>query len=482
VRETVTAVSRPAARHTLGFAVAAMAGRSRSPISPRTTFAGAAADSRRVRPGQIFFALPGERVDGERFCGAAIAAGAAAVVVGPGRGRPPGCERAAVIEVADPRRALGDLAQAVRGRFSGIVVGVTGSNGKTTTKELVAAALGSAGPVLRTEGNLNTDVGLPLTVLGAAGRESFWVLEMAMRGRGEIARLAEIASPHIGIVTNVAAAHLGRLGSLDEVARAKGELYHGLAPDGVAVLPAGDNRLEAQAAHIPEARKLRFGDGEGDVSVLDAVAAGPSGQVVRYAVRHQPIVVRLPMGGAHNARNGAAALCAVLGARVPLLPAAAALTNAALPPHRSAAVVMAGRVVLDDCYNANPASMAAALTAVAASVGSTSRAHAFAVLGDMLELGPEAETLHDAVGADVARQGIAGLVCLGALGERIARGALAAGLPADRVRATADPGEAARQVAAWTRPGDWILVKASRGMQLERVVSALQTELATARD
>ena len=233
------------------------------------SFAGAATDNRLVAHGRLFFALKGERVDGFDFCAAAAKAGAAALVVPSARGLPGGVGTVPVIGVADPRSALVELARAVRAEFTGQVVGITGSNGKTTTKELVAAALqtrsasgvGDDG-VLRTAGNLNTDIGLPLTVLESTGEERFWVLEMAMRARGEIAYLADIANPHVGLVTNVAAAHLGRLGSLAEVARAKGEIFSGLAPGGIAVLPADEPLLEAEAAHLPESRKRRFAGGE----------------------------------------------------------------------------------------------------------------------------------------------------------------------------------------------------------------------------
>jgi UDP-N-acetylmuramoyl-tripeptide--D-alanyl-D-alanine ligase len=464
-------VSGPA-RRTLDFAVRAMRGTLLQPGARGDAFAGAAYDSRLVAAGQIFFALPGERTDGFGFCAQAAAAGAAAVVVPRARGVPDGCREPAVIAVDDPRTALGDLARAVRAEFRGRVVGVTGSNGKTTTKELTAAALRPLGDVLRTAGNLNTDVGLPVTVLGAGGDEGAWVLEMAMRARGEIAYLAAIARPHIGLVTNVAAAHLERLGSIDEVARAKGEIYAGLGPDGIAVLPADEPLLEAQveAARIPPGRRLTFGgSARGDVRVLDVVSAGAAGAVVRYAVRGTPVVARLPLAGAHNARNGATALAAALAAGVPPVAAAEAMEAVALPPHRSAVVPAGGRVILDDCYNANPASMRAALEAVVASAGG---GRAFAVLGDMLELGPTAEELHREVGREAAAH-LAGLAGVGALGAALVDGARAAGLDPGRAVAAASPEEAAARVAAWTAPGDWILVKASRGMKLERAVSAL---------
>jgi UDP-N-acetylmuramoyl-tripeptide--D-alanyl-D-alanine ligase len=330
------------------------------------------------------------------------------------------------------------------------VVGVTGSNGKTTTKELIAAALGAAGPVLRTHGNYNTDVGMPLVILSATGNEAFWVLEMAMRARGEIAYLADIARPHVAVVTNVAAAHLGRLGSLDEVARAKGEIFGGLGPDGVAVLPNDEPRLEPEAARIPEARKRRFGGASArahidrDVRILEVVPAGQAGSVVRLAVGDRPVVVRMPLAGEHNARNAAAALAVAAALEVPLLDAAAALAGAALPPHRSLISTVGGRSVLDDCYNANPASMSAALATVVGAVGSSGRA--FAVLGDMLELGDEAEAMHVALGREAARRGLAGVAAVGDFAPHVARGAREGGL-AERVLETKDPVEAARAVA-----------------------------------
>jgi len=440
-------------------------------------FAGAASDSRLVVPGQLFFALPGERVDGFEFCAAAAQAGAAAVVVAAGRGRPPGCNGIPVIAVSDPRRALGDLAAAVRKQFKGRVVGVTGSNGKTTTKELIAAALSSAGKVWRTQGNLNTDVGLPLTVLAATGKEDFWVLEMAMRAPGEIAYLAGIARPHAAVVTNVAAAHLGRLGSLDAVARAKGEIFGGLTPDGIAVLPIDEPRLEPALAKLPEARRWRFGfagpaSGPRFVRIMELVPAGAAGSIVRLSVGCEPVVVRLPLAGEHNARNGAAALAVSHALGVRLLPACAALAGATLPPHRSQVLSLGGRTVLDDCYNANPTSMSAALRTLGGSVGLSGRA--FAILGDMLELGDEATTLHQAVGREAVKSGLAGLAVVGSLGAQIAAGASAAGLAAGRAIAFPDPEAAAQAVAGWSAPGDWILVKASRGMRLERAVEALQ--------
>jgi UDP-N-acetylmuramoyl-tripeptide--D-alanyl-D-alanine ligase len=464
------------AKRTLSFARKAMAG---TPVGKpaalgTTRFAGAATDSRAVKAGQLFFALPGERVDGFDFCKDAAKAGAAAVVVVQGRGRPAGCGSIPVIAVADPRKALGDLAAAVRKPFKGKVVGVTGSNGKTTTKELIAAALAPVGKVLATQGNLNTDVGMPLTILSGTGKEDFWVLEMAMRGPGEIDYLTKIARPHVAVITNVAGAHLGRLGSMDAVARAKGEIFGGLSATGIAVLPADEPRLEPVVASIPPARQRRFGTtgSSAFVRIMDCVPAGAAGSIVRLAVGNQPHIVKLPLAGEHNARNAAAALAVAQALRVPVGKAVAGLQAVALPAHRSQISSLGGRIVMDDCYNANPTSMLAALRTLVGSAGLSGQT--FAIVGDMLELGDDAPLQHRAVGREAVKLGVTGMAAVGPLGAELVAGARAAGLAADRAQAFTDPAEAARAVAAWSAPGDWILVKASRGMRLERALEALQ--------
>ena len=484
-------VGLPAERR-LDFARSAMNGdwlNGSLPDSSAFTFRGAAVDSRHVQAGQLFFALPGEQVNGFDFCTQAQVAGAVAVVVEASRGVPAGVT-IPVLGVASPVDALADLARAVRRDFKGRVVGVTGSNGKTTTKELIAAALSANARVLRTQGNFNTEIGLPLTILSATGDEDFWVLEMAMRGRGQIALLADIAQPHVGVITNVAGAHLELLGSIEEVARAKGELFAGLGVNGIAILPVGDPLIEEQAAHLPESRKLRFAvdiasphaDSAVAVALLEATPAGAAGQVIRFRVAKQPVVARLPLSGIHNARNAGAALAVALAFDVAIPSAARALSDTVLPPHRSFPREVAGRIVIDDCYNANPASMRAALAML---VESATSPRAFAILGDMRELGPDASALHREIGREWGAR-LAGLGTVGVLARELAEGARAkddasGGLPSTRIVSDDDPSRVAKEVASWTRPGDWILVKASRGMRLERAVDSLIENFATGR-
>ncbi len=232
-------------------------------------------------------------------------------------------------------------------------------------------------------------------------------------------------------------------------------------------------------AGLPEARKRRFGFADASarafVRIMEFIPAGAAGSLVRVSVGYEPVVVRLSLAGEHNARNAAAALAVSNALGVPLLPAAAALQRATLPPHRSHVLSLGGRIVLDDCYNANPTSMSAALHTLVASAGRFGRG--FAILGDMLELGETAAALHQAIGEEAAKIGVAGLAVVGSLGAKIAAGAIAAGLLASRAMVFDDPEAAAQAVSTWSAPGDWILVKASRGVRLERAVEALRKKL-----
>jgi UDP-N-acetylmuramoyl-tripeptide--D-alanyl-D-alanine ligase len=448
--------------------------------APAAVCAGVSLDSRTLRPGDLFFAVRGAGGDGHDFVAAALAAGAAGVVVARPRAEvaTDAARRAGAgaLAVDDVRRALGDLARTRRRAVGSTIVGVTGSNGKTTTKELVAAILEEAvgpGAVLRTEGNLNNDLGVPLTLLRLTGAHRYAVVEMGMSAPGEIATLAGIAGPTVGVITNIGPAHLEHFGSLERIAAAKGELFAALGPDGRAVLPDDEPLLEAQAAHLPETARLRFGRSPRARVRLGAVTpAGAAGLDLELAVDGAPVTCRLPLVGPHNARNAAAAAAAAVALGVGPDLIGRGLGRGRTAAHRSAIAEIAGRHVLDDCYNANPASTRAALDTLC-SLRQTGQA-TVAVLGDMLELGPDGPRLHEEIGSAAARLAVDHLVVVGELGRAIGAGARAAGLAADRVTEARDAAAAAVAARMHSRPGDWILVKASRGMRLEAVLDELR--------
>jgi len=435
-------------------------------------------DSRAVAPGDAFLALRGERFDAHAFVAAAARAGAACAVVSAAWLEAARAAGAApplpVLAVPDTLEALGNLARFHRARFDVPVVGVTGSNGKTTTREMVACILATRGPVLRTEGNLNNEVGVPLTLfrLGAGHRAA--VIEMGMSHAGEIARLAAIAAPRVGVVTNASAAHLEGLGTVDAVARAKAELYQGLPLDGVAVANADDPRMLARARKCGR-RVLTFSAGadrEADVVVLDVLSETEAGLDFLLGVGTKELRVRLPLVGRHNAANAAAAAAAavalgcsdgeIVRGLADVRPVGRRLRLERLP---------SGALLVDDCYNANPASMAAALRTLA---GLARGGRALAALGDMLELGPEEEAAHRELGRLAAASGLAALAAFGPRSRLAREAAVAAGLPAADALHTEDPAALAAWVRERLRPGDVLLVKGSRGMKLERLVEALR--------
>jgi UDP-N-acetylmuramoyl-tripeptide--D-alanyl-D-alanine ligase len=434
----------------------------------RARVSGVSTDTRALARGELFAALRGENFDGHRFVPAALAAGAAALLVSEKPEADPGVP---VIHVVDTVRALGDLARGHRARFSGPVVAITGSNGKTTTKELCAAILEAAGQrVRRTPGNLNNHIGLPLSMLLLSRGDAALVVEMGMNHPGEIDYLAGIASPTAAAITNVAPAHLGPMGSIEAIARAKGEIFDRLRPDGTAVVNLDDARVVEQARRFA-GRRLGFGrapaaDFRAEQVAFDAgrprfELLGPPGRAA----------VRMGIAGAHLVEDAlcAAAAAWATGLLRDLRPIAAALEGFAGVPGRAAERVSSSGVrVIDDTYNANPHSVAAALRTLAALRGA---GRAFAVLGDMWELGDEAEALHAACGAQAARAGVDALIGLGPLSAHLLRGAREAGL--SETYAAQDPADAAARVRERARAGDVVLIKGSRGMQMERVVHAL---------
>jgi len=437
---------------------------------------GVAIDSRTLEPGQAFVAIRGHRQDGHAFVADALRRGAGTVVVTrlpAGLGVPP---EVGVVVVDDTTHALQRLGAFHRRRFAIPVVGVTGSNGKTTTKELTALALGRRLRVLKATGSFNNQWGLPLTLLGLEPAHQAAVIELGMNAFGEIAALAQVAQPTIGVVTTIGPAHLEFLGSLEGVQKAKGELVQAIPPDGLVVLNA-DDPLVAALARDARGRVVTYG-GAPDATVrLGDVAASPSEVRFRVSAGGATVAVRLPLPAAHNAGNAAAALAVALELGIPLAEAAAALEAA--PPIKGRLVWRdaAGVRVLDDTYNANPSSLRAALDVLrgAGTDAAGDAGRAWVVLGDMLELGPATDAAHHEAGAWIAALPAAGLVTVGPAARLAAAAARLGGCP--DVTTCETPEEAARRVAERIAPGDRVLVKGSRGMQLERAVVALLAAL-----
>ena len=410
-------------------------------------------DSREVRQGGVFFALRGAEMDGHEFLADAIARGAAAVVVERRTDIPTGIVE---IVVPDTWAALFAIAAHALRRVQPLVVGVTGSNGKTSTKEMVAAVLSRHFNVLRTEGNLNTETGVPLTILGLEPHHSALVLEMGLQRPGDIGRLAALARPVIGVVTNIGVVHMEFFRSRDELARAKGELVAALPAEGLAVLNA-DNEFFPLLTQMTAARVAGFGAEHGDYRVEGFRAVGEGSS---FTVRG--VEIALAMRGRHQALNAAAALAAGEFAGVPLESGAAALSEVRVEHRLEEVATPAGFTIVDDAYNASPESMLAAFDALAESPRA---GRLLAVLGEMRELGSLAEDAHRRVGQRAA--GVFDAVCVVDGGHaRLMAEAAGAELVADRAAAT-------DWVRRNAREGDRVLVKASHGVRLDELVREL---------
>jgi len=438
---------------------------------PDAAFTGTSIDSRTVGAGELFVAIRGPQHDGHDHLAAAAERGAAGVLVERGRALPPElAPEIAVVAADDTTRALGELAAGHRAGFRGPVVAITGSNGKTTTKEMCAAILAADAPCLKNEGNLNNQYGLPLTLLRRAPEHRRVCVEIGMNHRGEIAALAAIAAPTVGVLTNVGTAHIEHLGSREAIATEKGDLLAALPEDGVAVVNADDALARAQAERT-RARVLRFGTGP-DADVRTEEVRGRDGRGFAFVLCAPAgrIPVEVDGVGESTLWNALAASAAALAAGAPAGAVARGLASYRAAPGRLRPREVRGVLVLDDSYNANPQSMAVAMQSLAAL---RREGRAFAALGAMGELGAEAEPAHRELGREAARLGLSGIVALGEHAEAVAAGARDAGLPEARARVAADHADAARAVSDWLRPGDRVLVKGSRAARMERVVALL---------
>ena len=425
-------------------------------------------DSRTLKPGDLFFAIKGENFDGHDFVDAALAAGAVAAVV-PADAPPRDPDKGRVIVVPDTLAALQRLALAVRKLWGKCVVGVTGSAGKTTTKEAIAQVLAAKFRVLKSEGNLNNHYGLPLQLLRLEPEHEIAIIEMGMNHLGEIAALAKIAEPNIGVVTNVAPVHLGFFESVREIAQAKYELIQALPRGGTAVLNADDEYV-SQFGRDFHGKVVLFGIAHpADVSAGNIVERGAQGSafdLVAGGVREH---VQLPLLGRHNIYNALAA--AAVGLQRNMTPSEIARALATLQPgeKRGQVLHIMGATVINDCYNSNPKALEAMIDALA----SLPAKRRIVVAGEMLELGTAADGLHYDCGAHAAAKRIDVLIGVRGAAKKIVEGAHAGGLISAEYMQT--PEEAGEWLAATVREGDAVLLKASRGVRLERALEKWQS-------
>jgi UDP-N-acetylmuramoyl-tripeptide--D-alanyl-D-alanine ligase len=424
-------------------------------------------DSRNELAGALFIAIQGPTFDGHDFVTEAFAKGASGAIVSRtwwGRGQ---TQATNVLVVEDTLAALQDLARAHRARRPVPLAAVTGSNGKTTTKELMALALSPLGPVLKTQGNLNNHIGLPLTILRLTTEHRAAAVEIGLNHPGELAVLSRIAAPQVGAITNVAASHLEGLGSVEGVARAKVEIAEGLTSGGVLVTPWGSAPIERALEHY-RGRRRTFGlTQDADLHPTRVTDRGPDGMELQF---EHGVAVRVPLLGMHAAMNVLAALAIATALGVPLADAARPLQQVRPTKGRLAPQRLGNVLLLDDTYNANPGSLAAALRVLEDLPVSGKR---WAILADMLELGPESARLHEEAGKDAGF--LDGLIVVGEMARSLGNGAKKAGLSALHEAASCE--DAADIALKHLRPNDVILVKGSRGMHLERAVARLTEKL-----
>lgn len=439
---------------------------------PDGRFRGVSIDTRTLEPGMLYVALPGERVDGHDFVAEAARRGAAAALAmrAEGTGLP-------TLIVSDTRTALGPLAAAWRARFAVPVVGITGSNGKTTVKEMTAAILRTTGPVLATRGNLNNDIGMPLTVFQLAPEHVAAVIEMGANHVGEIAYLADIARPDVAVITNCGPAHLEGFGTIDDVARAKGEIVSALTAHGTAVLNM-DDAYFAYWCELAHPRKMiSFGlDPKADVTAAWRADAG--GSVLDMNIAGVEVQVHLALPGEHNVRNALAASAAAFAAGASVQGIAEGLARAGTVAGRlQTKQVACGARLIDDTYNANPASFNASLEVLGGFGG-----EAWLVLGDMAELGDRSEALHVEAGLAARKAGVARLFATGPMTAHTVRafGSGAAHFESRETLAEAlDEAMKASMTPVSTGGALTVLLKGSRSMGMEKVVQMLEADLET---
>ena len=436
-------------------------------------------DSGKVKKHSVFVALKGEKFDAHRFVGEAVSRGAGCVIVHRNL-RHLDSGDATVVRVRDTLRALGDLAHYRREKIAPKVLAITGSNGKTTTKEMLAAICEEAsidgqalrGKVLKTEGNFNNLVGLPLTLLRLRKRDKVAVVELGTNRPGEIQRLSEIVDPDAGIITSVAAAHLEGLNSLSGVAREKGALYRRIRPGGMIAVNLDDPWVRRLASQF-RGRQITYGK-RGQVRAESSRSLGPRGMEFALHAGSKRCHVRLNFLGEHNITNALGAAAIAYGIGVKLAAIRRGLQRVKPFAMRMQIDQWKGVGIINDTYNANPASMEAALKTL---VEINCRGSRIAVLGDMFELGRESRKKHLELGKQAAGAGIDRLYLLGQQARKVKNGALQGGMPSECIIIGHDHSDLANQLRHRVRKGDWLLFKGSRGMSMEKVLTELKREV-----
>jgi UDP-N-acetylmuramoyl-tripeptide--D-alanyl-D-alanine ligase len=426
--------------------------------------AGVALDSRALQKGDLFFALRSTR-DGHEFVNQAFQSGAAAAVVDREIEAPGPCLR-----VADTLKALGDLANHVRKGWNGKLVAISGSSGKTTTKEMIAAILSADRPTLKGPGNWNNLLGVPLTLFLLRPSHRAAVVEMGMNAYGELAELGRIAEHDIAVLTNIGPAHLEKFGSLEGVAKAKGELFQGLRPGGVAVVNLDDRQIRKLAEPLPQ-KKITVSLGEtGDVTAKVHKDLGAAGYLLRIRYGSETIEVETPLVGMHNVSNLLCAMGCALAAEVPADRIQAGVRRIEKVEMRLE-ILSPGRNVrvVNDCYNANPASMLVALETTK-NLGGIRQ---IAVIGDMRELGEFSPRAHRDIGIKVASLKYAHLFAMGQFAGDLRQGAIQGGMPNSRITVGRTHEEIFEALAKTVAEGDTILVKGSRAMRMEEITARL---------
>ena len=439
-----------------------------------TFFQGVSTDSRTVAEGDLFIALKGPRFDGHHYALEALGKKAGGVLIEEdkvGDSRWNGDRSKAVIAVKDTLSALGDIARDWRRKQDIPVVALTGSNGKTTTKEMIAACLDTTFSVLKTKGNLNNLIGVPLTLLDLTENERVVVLEMGMNVPGEIRRLTEIAEPDVGLITNIQKVHLEGLGSLERLKEEKGELFRRMRRDGTIVVNQDDPRVMELASHYP-GQKITFGtEHPAEVMAKEVRLGGEGGTSFTLILEGEAMAIHLPLLGRHFVPDAlsAVAIACLFGVEVQQIKEA--LENFKPFPMRMEVVRLKGRTTLiNDAYNASPYSTELALETLAEAKG---EGRAIAVLGDMLELGSFTKEAHEQIGKKVSELSIDFLLALGEEASTVVQSAIRHGFPMKSARMVENHSEAISLLREMIQDGDWILVKGSRRMAMEKIVEGL---------